>query len=102
MNEITKAIAAKEEITGRKLSPQERLNLCRSMPSKDDNKERLEIALTQTLPGIEATNTFHERLEIAKMSSGVGEKHKVSIWWESTKRDLLKRFNAGELKRIKV
>ncbi|MCG2776933.1 MAG: hypothetical protein L6406_14770 [Desulfobacterales bacterium] len=99
-NELSEKIKEAEGQLGRPLSAVERLNISRSMPKVDDAIERMEIILTETLEGIEALNTFHEKVEKAKVSSGVGERHKAAHEFEAVKRDLLTRFNKGEIERI--
>ena len=100
-NKISEAIKTKEESLGRKLTAFETLSVSRSIPKEDDTKERMEIIFAETMEGIQALNDFHTKLEAAKMSSGVAERHKVAHWWEAEKQSLLTRFNAGQIERIK-
>ena len=99
-SKATEKIKEVEKQRGRPLSAYERLNVLRGMPTEDESAERMRIILEETLPGIEAFNTFHAKVEAAKLSSGVAERHKAAHWWEATKRDLLKRFNNGEIERL--
>ena len=100
-NEVTKKIKAREEELGRSVSATERLTIARSIPSKDDASERMELVLTETMEGIQCLNSFHEEVEKANLVNNRHMRHVAAIAFEATKRDLLQRFNAGEIERIK-
>ena len=99
-NKVTEAIAKAEEQLGKPLSAYERLNVIRSIPKEDDTESRMTLIFEETLEGIESLATFNERLEAAKQSSGIDERRKVAFWWETEKRSLLTKFNAGQIERI--
>ena len=100
MNELKKEIEAREKTLGRPLSAVERLNVARSIPKKDDNAETLRIVFEETKEGRELRKEFDRKLEQAKQSSGVSERHKTSHWFESEKRKLVAAFNAGTIERV--
>ena len=102
MNELSKKVKLEEERLGRKLTTGERFNVCRSMPSKDDTASRMEIVLSSTMEGIEAVNNFQAEIESANLVNNTQMRLVASHAFEAAKKDLLAKFNRGELERIKV
>jgi hypothetical protein len=99
-NKTTEAIAKAETELGKPLSAYERLNVIRNLPSDDDKESRLKIALEQTLPGIELMNDFNEKIEAANLVNNLHLRHVACLNFETGKRDLMKKFNAGQIERI--
>ncbi|MFH1932760.1 MAG: hypothetical protein ABIN18_14385 [Pseudomonadota bacterium] len=102
MTELTEKIKVREAELGRPLTAVERLNVARSLPGKDDAAERMEIILQETKEGIEAAKVFHAELEKANLVNNLSMRHASAHQFETTKRDLLTKFNAGELERIQA
>jgi len=101
MNEITEQIKQKEEALGRSLTSIERLAMLGTMSSKDDSAERMEIILSETMEGIEALNDFHAEIDKANLVNNRQMRHVAAHQFEATKRELLQKFNKGEIERIK-
>ena len=99
-NKATEAIEKAEEELGRPLTAIGRLNVIRSLPTNDDSAARMEIALEETLPGIELVNNFNEKIKAANLVNNLHLRHTAALEFESGKRDLLKQFNAGKIERI--